>query len=292
MNIQPTANVLNAWIESYVPEKDFFFLSPEAMKKEMNFSDVLVVPVDEFYNHSQYGQITYNNSYLYWNIKHAQYVIVAEPEWIVHLPEKVRQIILNEQIRCERGLIVPTSFIQDLSQIPPMYVENNHVVLQRDMWGKLSKSCKEQLLTTMVYEWWDKGNCESIPSFLPDFLKPFANTFGVHQGANCLAAVLFAISEGTLQWVIDEWVHQKTFLEKLKHFHYEKVSTDTLQAGDVVVWIDEKENIQHAAYHIKQHLFFNKHGQTIFNPWKLLTKEQLYKEWATLQPVVYKRQHS
>ncbi len=289
MNIKPTADVLTSWIESYVPKKDFFFISLEAMKKGVNFSDALIMPINEFYNHNTYGQISYLNSYEYWNIKNAHYVVIAESEWIEQLSEADRAFILNEQIQCERGLVLPASFIQDISQIPPYYVQNNQVVLQRSMWEKLSHSCKEQLLTLMVYEWWDKGDCEDIPNFLPDFLKPFANTFGVHQGANCLAAVLFAISEGKQQWFIHEWVHQHTFIEKLNYYQYEKICTENLQEGDVLVWIDEKDIIQHAAYHIGQNLFFNKHGQTIFDPWKLLKKEHLYNKWAPFKPVVYRR---
>ncbi|MEG0386408.1 MAG: hypothetical protein RR642_16835, partial [Solibacillus sp.] len=235
------------------------------------------------------GQITFLNCYEYWNIKNAQYVAIAESVWIEQLSEMERAFILNEQIQCERGLVLPASFIQDISQIPTSYVHNNQVVLQRSMWEKLSKPCKEQLLTSMVYEWWDKGDCEDIPDCLPAFLKPVANKFGIHQGANCLAAVLFAISEGKQQWFIHEWVQQRTFIEKLNDYHYEIVATEKLQKDDVVAWVDEKDVIQHAAYYIGQNLFFNKHGQTIFNPWKLLAKGQLYNEWATFKPVVYRR---
>lgn len=64
------------------------------------------------------------------------------------------------------------------------------------MWDKLSWNTKEQLLTATVFEWWDNGECETIPSFLPSYLSPFANKFGAKQGANCLAAVLFAITNG------------------------------------------------------------------------------------------------
>ncbi|MEG0386348.1 MAG: hypothetical protein RR642_16530, partial [Solibacillus sp.] len=62
---------------------------------------------------------------------------------------------------------------------------------------------------------------------------------------------------------------------------YEKVCTENLQEGDVLVWIDVTDIIQHAAYHIGQNLFFNKHGQTIFDPWKLLKKEHLYNKWGS-----------
>ncbi|AMO85761.1 hypothetical protein ABHM95_19375 [Solibacillus isronensis] len=247
------------------------------------------MPIDEFYNHSTYGQLNFVNSYEYWNIKNAQYVIIAEKEWIESISEEVKQFILNSQVQSERGLVLPASFIQDIEKIPSNYVVNGHVVIQRSMWEKLDESSKEQLLTTMVYEWWDKGECKEAPMSLPNFLKPFANTFGHYQGANCLASVLFAISKGKQEWFIYEWIHQKTFLEKLKQYHYKEFLGEVLYLGDIVVWKDKDEIIQHAAYYIGDGLYFNKHGQTMFNPWKILSQVELYKEWQHLTPVKYRQ---
>ncbi|MGE7024572.1 hypothetical protein [Solibacillus cecembensis] len=96
MNIKPTADVLTTWIESYVPKKDFFFLSLDGMEKGVDFSDALIMPINEFYNHNTYSQISYINSYEYWNIKNAHYVVIAENEWIEQLSEADRAFILNE----------------------------------------------------------------------------------------------------------------------------------------------------------------------------------------------------
>lgn len=289
MKIKPTKKVLLSWIDIYVPEKDLFFLSKEHLNNEIDFKDVLLMPIDEFYNHSMYGQLNFVNSYEYWNIKNAQYVIIAEKEWIESISEEVKQFILNSQVQSERGLVLPASFIQDIEKIPSNYVVNGHVVIQRSMWEKLDESSKEQLLTTMVYEWWDKGECNEAPMSLPNFLKPFANTFGHYQGANCLASVLFAISKGKQEWFIYEWIHQKTFLEKLKQYHYKEFLDEVLHLGDIVVWKDKDEIIQHAAYYIGDGLYFNKHGQTMFNPWKILSQEELYKEWQHLTPIKYRQ---
>lgn len=289
MKIKPTKKVLLSWMDSYAPEKDLFFLSKEHLNNEIDFKDVLLMPIDEFYNHSTYGQLNFVNSYEYWNIKNAQYVIIAEKDWIESISVEIKQFILNSQVQSERGLVLPVSFIQEIEKIPSDYVVNGHVVIQRSMWEKLGESSKEQLLTTMVYEWWDKGECEESPMSLPSFLKPFANTFGHHQGANCLATVLFAISKGKQEWFIYEWIHQKTFLEKLKQYHYEEFLGELLHQGDIVVWKDENEIIQHAAYYIGEGLYFNKHGQTMFNPWKILSQKELYKEWEHLTSVKYRQ---
>lgn len=289
MKIKPTKNVLLSWMNNYVPEKDLFFLSKEHLNNEIDFNDVLLMPIDEFYNHSTYGQLNYVNSYEYWNIKNVQYVIIAEKEWIESISVEIKQFILNSQVQSERGLVLPVSFIQEIKKIPSDYLVNGYVVIQRSMWEKLDESLKKQLLTTMVYEWWDQGECEEVPMSLPSFLKPYANTFGHLQGANCLATVLFAISKGKQEWFIYEWIHQKTFFEKLKQYHYEETLIEVPHQGDIVIWKDENDLIQHAAYYIGEGLYFNKHGQTMFNPWKILSKEKLYKEWEHLTLVNYRQ---
>ncbi|MEC1177819.1 hypothetical protein P9B03_04930 [Metasolibacillus meyeri] len=289
MKIKPTIDIVASWIKSYVPQKDLFFLSADDLERKLDLSSVLVMPKDEFFEHSVYQQPDYVNSYEYWNIKNAQYVIVAESTWIEQLDAEERRFILAAQQKHERGLVAPASFIQNIAQIPSDYIQNEHVILQSHMWEQLDWACKEQLLITMVYEWWDNGECEEAPNALPVFLKPYANKFCAQQGANCLAAVLYGISEGKQPWFIGEWVHQKTFIEKLRQYKYRLTDVDDLRSGDVAIWNDENGVIQHAAYYIGQNLFFNKHGQTIFNPWKLLTKETLYKEWANLKVAVYRQ---
>ncbi|QOS78516.1 hypothetical protein JNUCC31_28040 [Paenibacillus sp. JNUCC31] len=289
MKIKPDEKVLFSWMNCYVPEKDLFFLSKEHLDYGIDFTDVLLMPKEEFYNHSTYRQVNYVNGYEYWNIKNADFVIIAEKEWIETIPKDMKRFLLNAQLQMGRGLVFPLSVVDDLADIPDSYLMDGHVVLQRFMWEKLDKSCKAQILTTVVYEWWDKGECEKPPESLPDFLKPHANSFAHSQGANCLAAVLFAISNGKQEWFIYEWLHQKTFLEKLKLYHYEELITEDLHQGDVVTWTDENGIIQHAAYHLGEELYFNKDGQTIFNPWKILSKEQLYREWGHLTIIKYRQ---
>ncbi|TQR36969.1 hypothetical protein C7Y47_04455 [Lysinibacillus sphaericus] len=289
MIIKPTKKVLLSWIESYVPERDLFFLSKKHLNHEIDFTDVLLIPTDEFYTHSTYQQLNYVNSYEYWNNKNAQYVIIAEKEWIESLSKEEQQLILALQVPFERGLVLPVKFIKEIEKVPSIYIQNGHVIIQRSMWEGLDETFKEQLLTTMVYEWWDKGECEEPPKSLPSFLKPFANVFGHIQGANCLAAVLFAISKGKQKWFIYEWIYQETFLEQLSQYKYEEFFGEGIHPGDIVIWKDENGIIQHAAYHIDEELYFNKHGQTMFNPWKVLSKEQVYKEWEHLTPVKYRQ---
>ncbi|WP_338653012.1 hypothetical protein V6B14_15015 [Sporosarcina psychrophila] len=133
MKIKPTKKDLLSWMDSYVPEKDLFFITKELLNNEIDFTDVLLMPIDEFYNHSTYGQVNYVNGYEYWNIKNAQYVIIAEKEWIESISEEEKQLILNSQVLSERGLVLPVTFIHETEKIPSSYVVNGHVVIQRSM---------------------------------------------------------------------------------------------------------------------------------------------------------------
>ena len=97
-----------------------------------------------------------------------------------------------------------------------------------------------------------------------------------------------AISGGKQEWFIHEWIYQKSFIETLKQYKYYEFTGDCIKKDDVVVWQDKNQVIQHAAYYIGDGLFFNKDGQTIFNPWKIIKEEHLYKYWEHLTPIIYR----
>lgn len=65
---------------------------------------------------------------------------------------------------------------------------------------------------------------------------------------------------GQLNFVNSYGYIKKTFLEKLKQYHYKEFLGEALYLGDVVMWKDKNEIIQHAAYYIEDGLYFNKHG--------------------------------
>ncbi|WP_339212609.1 NlpC/P60 family protein [Solibacillus sp. FSL W8-0372] len=75
----------------------------------------------------------------------------------------------------------------------------------------------------------------------------------------------------------------------LTQYHYEELLDEELQQGDVIIWKDDNDIIQHAAYYIGEGLYFNKHGQTMFNPWKILSEADLYKEWEHLRRMNYRQ---
>ncbi|MBB4826778.1 hypothetical protein HNO89_004060 [Sporosarcina luteola] len=293
--IRPTPEQLQAWIEAYVPEKDLFFLEAEDISVlQDTLTGTLVFPRNEFFSHSSYNGIQMVNSYTYWTIsKHAGFVMVAPPNWVTTLDPAKRDVLFKRQVELGRGLTGPLSHFSDLGALPQEYVievnGKQHVIMQRALWGTLSNEAREDLLCTIAQQY-DAWDAKPIPSMLPVHLTPYANTFAATSGANCLAATLFAISTEpeSEEWIINEWVHNHTFAEQLKIASFVKTE-DRFEGGDVVAWVNEEGIIQHAAYCIEGSLFFNKNGQTFFNPWKIVEWTELENNWSRYTPQVYRK---
>ncbi|KGR86220.1 hypothetical protein CD32_07465 [Lysinibacillus odysseyi 34hs-1 = NBRC 100172] len=65
MKIKPTKKSYYHGLIVMYQKKTCFFLSKEHLNNEIDFKDVLLMPIDEFYNHSTYGQLKFVNSYGY-----------------------------------------------------------------------------------------------------------------------------------------------------------------------------------------------------------------------------------
>ncbi|MCM3745230.1 hypothetical protein M3193_13910 [Sporosarcina luteola] len=296
IKIQPTQQQLDHWIEKYVPEKDLFFLQESDFSLfQKDLAGTLVFPKEEFFKHSSYNGIQMVNSYMYWMIsKGAELVIVAQPEWITSLSDETRNALFAFQYELGRGLVGPLSLLPGLDSFPKDYIlELNGEklgVLQRKMWMELPTSLKEEIVckTAQLYDEWT--SLQPPATTTPSHLINYANTFSTEPGANCLAATLFAISSKPEldEWIIHEWIHGDTFMRKLTLASFTKVE-DRFTAGDAVVWIDDNNNVQHAAYCIDGQLFFNKNGQTYFNPWKIVEWTELDEEWKRYKPCVYRK---
>lgn len=295
VEIQPTQEQIEVWVERLVPNKDLFFLTDEDLGMlENEIVGALVIPKDEFFRHSTYSSIQWVNSYMYWTVsKKVEYVLVAQPDWIITLSLEKRRRLLQRQSQHGEGLLLSLSCFSEVSQLPEEYIveaeEGEGVILRRDMWSKLPMRCKENAMKKYAQEY-DEWIAIEVPAHLPKHLHCYANAFATEAGANCLAATLYASSQTPCQdeWVVHEWVHTKTFEESLKAMGYVLVEGTPLQE-DVVVWVDDNGTIQHAAYCVGDNLFFNKNGQTFFNPWKLVDWKELQQEWKTFFPKRYTR---
>ena len=254
----------------------------------------MVIPRKEFFGHSAYNGIQWVNSYMYWTIsKDAQYVLIAQPDWIETLSQEKKETLLRIQHQIGRGLLFPITYFLETGALNKEYVfkeaDLEGLIIRRDMWMKLPYSYKEEAIKAYAQEY-DSWTSIEIPTNLPAHLKKYANTFSTKPGANCLAAVLYAISVNTVkeEWMIHEWIHEETFTLGLKSEGYRPTAKEFAE-GDVVAWVDEEKVIQHAAYCIDGQIFFNKNGQTFFNPWKIVHWDELSKEWERYAPCVYRK---
>ncbi|QOR68206.1 hypothetical protein IM538_08900 [Cytobacillus suaedae] len=279
-------------IKEYVPEFDIFFLEEQDLLEfEGNLQDVFVMPRGEFFNHSSYGQIQLVNSFLYWQIsRNAQYVIIAHPDWITSLTDGTRNELFKVQVKMKRGLIFPFSLFQNETKIPTDYIveidNEKFVIIQKAMWDQLPFKYKEVFLKIYALEW-DNCKGQKVPENIPAHLIRYANRYPEKSGSNCLAATLFAITGH--DWMVHEWVHPETFVQGLKNARYNLIDSE-IRPGDIVTWESTEGMIQHATYHISSNLFFNKNGQTFFNPWKIVHKDELYESWKKYKIKVYRKQ--
>lgn len=298
VQIQPSQDQIASWIENYVPEKDLFFLREhDLMLLENVLQGALVVPREEFFKHSSYYGIHWVNSYMYWTIsKEVQFIIVAQPDWINNLSIDLRKAILEIQPQVGRGLLFPLAYFSETTAIPPEYIftetGKQGLIIRNEMWMKLPYSYKEEAIKAYAKEY-DGWMSKKVPDDLPSHLLKYANTFSTEHGANCLAATLFAISPNPdiNEWIIHEWIHDQTFMESLKNLSYSQVEGE-FSKGEIIVWMNEENIVQHASYCIDNHLLFNKNGQTCFNPWKIVEWEELREEWGKYKPVVYRKSSS
>ncbi|PFA69213.1 hypothetical protein CN378_04885 [Bacillus sp. AFS015802] len=290
--IQPTPDTLKEWIKAYVPDKDLFFLPENKLAGfEEYVSDVLIIPHDEFLNHSSYKQVQLANSYEYWNLsKDVSYVLVTPPGWVNHLPAEKRIDLFHVQIEVGRGLIHPVSdFSVEPSALSQDRIEvegEDYLFLHKGMWEELSDSYKEELMTDIAQQW-EEWTSYDYPLQTPPHLIKFANTFPSTAGSNCLSATLFAITGQ--EWIIHEWVHPKTFLQRLEYENYLVITSKDMRAGDVLTWENSDGLIQHASYCIDGDFFFNKRGQTFFNAWSIVHFDDLEEDWGRFSMKIFRR---
>ncbi|TMU83553.1 hypothetical protein FGG79_19170 [Bacillus sp. BHET2] len=283
---------MKEWIKTYIPDKDLFFLPETNLASFKEYvRNALVIPHEEFMNHSSYKQVQLANSYEYWNLsKEVAYVLVTPPGWVDHLPAEKKNELFHIQVAVGRGLIHPVSdFSVDTSSLSGNMIEvkgEEYLVLHKAMWEDLSYSCKEDLMKDIAQQWED-WTCYDYPIKTPPHLITFANTFPSRAGSNCLSATLFAITQQ--EWIVHEWVHPQTFLQRLELEHYRVISSQGLRAGDVVTWENSDGIILHASFCIDDHFFFNKRGQTFFNAWSIVHLDDLKEDWGRYSMKIFRK---
>lgn len=160
------------------------------------------------------------------------------------------------------------------------------IVLHPQNWIELDIEMRHSLLLDYAKEWnrWEgEPGDDSIASHLADN----ANRFPIQEGSNCLAATLFAVTGN--EQIVHQWVHPETFLQTLKRSGYETVKDDEPRSNDVLTYWNDQGQLVHASYCVRQGLYFNKHGQVRFNPWKLINHDELMEHWGAYRLQIERR---
>lgn len=289
IEIMPSEDTIIGWVESFIPDYDLYFVDEQLLARLDHFSGLLLIPREEFNVHPIYREISSANAYTYWTVDQiATHVVHAPQEWLKTLSDTQRIELLTYQVKVGRGLIFSISEQQLSSRLNRYIVQTDmgkYFVVQRSVWELMTEFERHQLMMNYAKEW-DSWTVQELPSEAPDHLKKYANTFTTVAGGNCLAATLFAVTEA--DWVLTQWVHPKTFLETLAYASYVEVDAIAMK-GDVLTFWDDAGRLQHATYRIDDKLFFNKNGQTMFNPWKVIDETELFAAWGTLTTKTYRQ---
>jgi hypothetical protein len=292
IHMKPESGAIKRWIGAFIPERDLFFLTEKDLGDFKEYLDhVLVIPKEEFSANATYNGIQWQNSYTYWNLSNeVEFVIVAPPDWVGRLPEVKRKQLFHRQKEVGSGLVYEISHDRIDDSIPADHLMESggeqFIVLQKVMWEELSYDVKRDLISEFAQQW-EEWTCYEYSLESRPHLQKYANVFPSSGGGNCLAATLFAVTRE--EWIINEWVHQKTFSLGLKRAHYRQVENGEIRDGDVVTWENESGIIQHASFCVGDDKFFNKSGQTFFNAWKIVDWTDLQEMWKSYRVKVLRK---
>ena len=296
---------LERWDESFVPEKDLFFFREQDQHviKELGVN-CLLFSREEFRNHPTYAAISYASSYMYWTLAEDITTVVVLPHRVFPtLQDSLKTKILIIQQEVGRGLIFEARYFEGILRepaktllLPYEFVSNNrqYVALQKEIWNQLPKSLKSDLLNRIAFDYDTPG---VFDPYIPQesVTSSYVNTYPNEHGANCLSSTLFvaaSIEAGfAIDWIIKEWVHPVTFINGLAQLGYKEapLSKDAIFPHDILVWRDKQNRVIHASFHIGKQYFFNKNGQTFFNPWKTVHMRELEEEWGMHSVHVYRK---
>ena len=315
-SIQIEINILNKWIKQFLPEYDLFFFPKKYGTVVKHFtSNTLLMLKEEFSNHTIFNNINSRNSYQVWNIhKDIQFVCVANPSLIMQWDKETRESIFRIQFEVNRGSIyewdmiecvledIPsplskTAILQHVSPYSFTYDSKRYISMQKSLWDNLHKEFQYKflLLLTKQFVYQTSLSKEQIKKFENSFphIAPYFNSFSSVNGANCLAATLASIcsEKSEAKWIITKWVHDNSFLKglQIKQYRLKSASIDSLQPSDILVWKNEKNKVLHASFHLGGGYFFNKNGQSFFNPWQLVHIESLLNTWENERIEVYRK---
>lgn len=280
IKITPDEAVLIEWVGDFKFDHDVFYLtedSPASFQNHLN--DAVIYTKKDFFKHTLANDIKYINNYEFWLMDAAAtHIIVARNGWFETLPPKLKHRLLALQLELNRGFIYP-------GEVLSRYTFKNKTILTSNLVDQLSHRQKAEILLSGVEEEED-DIAVRIKEKMPQHIKSVANSFSAVHGSNCFGATLFAMTKN--EKYLPEWVHQKPFLAGLKNNSYKLASVEARQ-DDVIVWADDKGTVRHACYYLGNGLYFNKSGQKIYNPWKIVSWREMNDDWGHYGYSIYRK---
>jgi len=273
--INPTNKNIKFWVKSLIPSKDVWFF-----KSKPKFKDVQVLDIKTYLN--KFNKLEYNNAYCHWLVKQAKYVIVENSNWILTLEEKERNKVYAQQIELERGLIIENCEQFVNNKVINVCVFDNKIILSNAIFKKLNYKLKKELAVAYAKEQ-DSWDCLNVVINNKKINK-IANKFLNVEGTNCLAIVLYALTLN--KKYLNCWVQQGEFEDIIKDFI--EIKQSEVDFGDIAVFYDENNTIQHACFALSKNEFLNKSGQSKFNPILILNIKTIKEDWKGLT-VKFKR---
>jgi hypothetical protein len=311
--IEISKEVLALWDKQLLPDYDIYFIpkTHEFLIKEFG-PNALILPTNDFYNNTVLYTMDVINSYRMWQVDKSKlkYVCITHPDVITSLDKTTRDEIYNIQRLVNNGLIFNWNSMKDLfdastlQAIEPILEpfifnddSNQWISVQQSLWGRLTQEVRYGFLLNFSKGFIDDVSIDerTLQGYKVKYphLAPYFNYYGGKSGANCFAATVAAISgeDAETDWIISNWIFEETLLTSFEANHYRKLpfEVNSLQPRDVLVWKNESGNIHHACFHLGEGYFFNKHGQTFFNPWQVLTLEYLYEAWGEEGIDIYRK---
>nr|WP_263314431.1 hypothetical protein [Mammaliicoccus sp. Marseille-Q6498] len=263
MKIYPNTKTLQYWNTYYFNDFDLFFVDNITFKDQ----PVLITSKQSFKG-SNHFNIQTNNLYEIWNLKDYNYVIQAPTGWFESLNTSTQSYLLEEQCRLNNPLYLNDQLITSYS------------------WKHSDDSYKTTFFNTQI-DLYEDNIIDPIQILLPTYLESIINTFSLHQGSNCLSTVLYIITKS--EQILNQWIKQDTFINTINQFGYKKVTKSCSSCeGDIIAFSDN-QSIIHATYQITGDLFLNKNGQTIFNPYKVITQSELNNNWGSYEKHIYRK---
>lgn len=253
-------------VRTFRIDHDLFFISRAFYDLyKQRLARCLLLPIDEFLAHSSYNTVHSASNHSLWEIA-CDCVIVAEEGWYEQLEATFQQALFTETTKCGSTLIDGSKPIT-IRYWKGLSAQQQAAIIRRD---------------------------DDLPGEFPldsiggyAHLKLFHHKFPASHGANCFAAVLYAIHQNP--FIINEWVHPKTFLLALETLGYQAVEGCAFGKDDVLCFYDKGQLI-HASYAVSHDCCFHKTGQTFWEHWAFVPFCDAQRDFEGTQYRVYRKQ--